>query len=46
MDDDKLDIIAENIFIICDVKVRSPVMSQSLKKYIAELGKDISEGKL
>lgn len=46
MDDDKLGIIADNIFIICDVKVRSPVMTQSLKKYIDDLEKDILGGSI
>ena len=45
MDDDKLDDIAHNIFTICNVKIRSPVMTQDLKEYISDLEKAIKEGR-
>jgi hypothetical protein len=46
MDDEKLDDIAHNILTICNVKIRSPVMTQELKDYISELENNIKEGKL
>ena len=44
MDDKELDDVVHNIFLICNVKVRSPVMTQELKEYVTELAKDIQEG--
>ena len=46
MNDEELDDVIHNIFIICNVKVRSPVMTQELTEYITELEKDIRVGKL
>lgn len=46
MDDEKLGDIVHNIFTICNVRIRSPVMTQELTEYVAELEKDIREGKL
>lgn len=37
MDEEDLNLVVENIFIICDVKVRTPTMTQALKNYISEL---------
>jgi len=46
MDKKQLDLVADNIMDICKVKVKSPVMSDDLRKYIIELEKDILEGRL
>ena len=45
MDEKQLNLVADNIIGICKVKVKSPIMSQDLRKYIVELEKDILEGK-
>jgi len=37
MDKENLNLVVENIFVICDVKVRTPTMTQALKDYILEL---------
>jgi len=36
MDKEQLNLVVENIFVICDVKVRTPAMTQALKNYIIE----------
>ena len=46
MDDEQLKLVVDNILDICNVKVKTPTMLDDLRKYIAELRKDISEGKL
>jgi len=46
MDDEELGDIVHDIFTICNVKVRSPVMTQELMEYITKLEKDIRGGKL
>lgn len=46
MDEKQVALVADNILDICNVKIRSPVMLSDLKKYIIELEKDISEGRL
>jgi len=46
MNDEELDDVVHNIFTICNVRVRSPVMTQELTEYITELEKNILEGKL
>ncbi len=45
MDEKQLDLVVDNIMDICKVKVKSPTMSQDLRKYIIELETDILEGK-
>ena len=45
MNEKQIDLVADNIMGICKVKVKSPAMSQDLRKYIVELEKDILEGK-
>jgi len=45
MDEKQVALVADNIMDICKVKVRSPTMSQDLRKYIIELENDILEGK-
>ena len=37
MDEENLNLVVENIFTICDVRVRTPAMTQALKNYISEL---------
>jgi hypothetical protein len=46
MYDKDLDDVVHNILTICNVKVRSPVMTQELKDYVTKLENDIKEGKL
>jgi hypothetical protein len=44
MNDEELSDVVHNIFTICNVKVRSPVMTQDLKEYITKLKNDIKDG--
>ena len=46
MDDEQLNLVVENILGICKVKVKTPTMLDDLRKYVAELEKDILEGRL
>lgn len=46
MDEEQLNLVVENILGICKVKVKTPMMMDDLRKYITELNKDISEGRL
>jgi len=45
MNDEELDGVVHNIFLICNVKVRSPVMTKELKEYVTELSSDVKDGK-
>lgn len=46
MNDEQLNLIVGNILGICNVKVKTPVMLDDLRKYITDLDKDIREGRL
>ena len=46
MDEKHLNLVVDNVLDICKVKVKTPVMLDDLRKYIAELEKEILEGKL
>jgi len=46
VDKENLNLVVGNILDICKVKVKTPVMLDDLRKYIAELERDILEGKL
>lgn len=45
MNDKDLDDVVHNILTICNVKIRSPVMTQDLKEYVTKLEKNIKEGR-
>ena len=46
MDKENLNLVVDNILDICNVKVKTPVMLDDLRKYIAELERGILEHKL
>lgn len=46
MNEQHLNLVVGNILGICNVKVKTPVMLDDLRKYIVELESNILEGKL
>ena len=46
MNEQHLNLVVGNILGICNVKVKTPVMLDDLRKYIVELEKNILKGKL
>ena len=46
MNEQHLNLVVGNILGICNVKVKTPVMLDDLRKYLVELEKNILEGKL
>lgn len=46
MDEEQINLVVNNILDVCNVKVKTPTMLDDLRKYVAELEKDILEGRL